>query len=275
MPIQALIACQRYKDAEARAELLTDGVDKLYLQAETLWRQGSLEAALACLLRAGQITPESSKCQELQNWLLSVQDKCYIIRLALEDGESFCQTRTTFSKPTVLCYASFDQLPLKHECTSCMCRKPMSACNAGQAIACQEQCSGLLSEVQPEACSGLYAHILHQQAQAFLQRQQYKEALQSLKQAFVWEPNHHGCLLLQALVSTAVLRIHNESHGTLQVHSLYLRCLAHCVPCPGLADPGTNWYQIMSSCCNDLSIWQWKHPDAAGSGCSHCFQLAL
>ena len=230
------MACQRYKDAEARAELLTDGVDKLYLQAETLWRQGSVEGALTCLLKAGQITPESSKCQELQNWLLSVQDKCYSIRLALEDGESSCLTRTTFSKPTVLCYASFDQLLLKHECTSCMCRKLMSACNAGQAVACQEQCSDLLSEVQPGACSGLYAHILYQQAQALLQRQQFCEALRSLKQALLWEPHHQDCLLLQALVSAAVLSIHVGSPGELQIQSLYLRCLAHSIPRPGLAD---------------------------------------
>ena len=237
------MACQRYKDAEARAELLTDGADKLYLQAETLWRQGSVDTALACLLKAGQITPESSKCQELQKWLLSVQDKCHSIRLALEDGEPFCLTRSGLTKPiTALCYASFDLLSLKHGCTSCICCRPMSACNAGQAIACQEQCSGLLLEVQPAACSGLYACILHQQAQAFVQRQQYSEALQSLKQAFVWEPNHPDCLLLQALVRAAMLSIDVGSHGMLQVHPLYLRCLAHSVPRFGLA--GMNWFRI-------------------------------
>lgn len=60
----------------------------------------------------------------------------------------------------------------------------------------------MLTEVQPEVCSGLYAKLLHQQAQAQLHRQQHDAALQSLEKAMLWEPYHTECLLLKALVSS-------------------------------------------------------------------------
>ncbi|KAA6419569.1 MAG: hypothetical protein FRX49_10494 [Trebouxia sp. A1-2] len=46
---EALIACRRYSDALQHISLLQPGVDKLYLQAEGLWRQAHLAAANAAL----------------------------------------------------------------------------------------------------------------------------------------------------------------------------------------------------------------------------------
>lgn len=61
----------------------------------------------------------------------------------------------------------------------------------------------LLSEIQPEACSGLHARLLHQQAQAQMHQQQHDNALRCLDKALIWEPYDINCLLLKALVSFA------------------------------------------------------------------------
>lgn len=61
-------------------------------------------------------------------------------------------------------------------------------------------CTCLLAEVQPQGCSGLYAHLLHQQAQAEMQRRQYDTALHCLDEALAWDPQHADCLWTKALV---------------------------------------------------------------------------
>lgn len=86
--LQALIACRRYEDAAVKAEGLTAGIDKLYLQGEICWRQGTLEASLTHLQQACEISPNSSKCCDLQKWLLALQHRCHSVQLALEDGRS-------------------------------------------------------------------------------------------------------------------------------------------------------------------------------------------
>ena len=84
--MQALIACRRYGDAGSVADRLQTGQDKLYLQAEGLWRQSHLDAAAQLLSDACQRFPDSSKCLELQGWVSSLQQDMHVAHIAFEDG---------------------------------------------------------------------------------------------------------------------------------------------------------------------------------------------
>ena len=86
--LQALIACRRYFDAALAADSLLAGPDKLYLQAEVLWRQSDIQAAINLLSNACQIFPDSSKCQALQRWVHSLQQKLHEAEAAFENGKS-------------------------------------------------------------------------------------------------------------------------------------------------------------------------------------------
>ena len=90
-----------------------------------------------------------------------------------------------------VCDQAEDQNDLSHK---------LCACCAGRSNDCVQMCTRLMAEVQPQGCSGLYACLLHQQAQADLQRQQYNEALHCLNEALAWEPQHADCLRTKALV---------------------------------------------------------------------------
>ncbi|DBA95476.1 TPA: hypothetical protein ACH3X3_013341 [Trebouxia sp. C0006] len=84
---EALIACRRYPDALKSISLLQPGVDKLYLQAEGLWRQAHLAPANAALSEASQQTgSSSSKCAGLQLWVQSLQHRMHAAEIACEDG---------------------------------------------------------------------------------------------------------------------------------------------------------------------------------------------
>lgn len=85
--MQALIACRRYPDAAIAAERAQEGQDKLCLQAEVQWRQGDIDAAAAALAKAHQHSADRGKCQELQQWILSLQQKMHVAQGAFEDGE--------------------------------------------------------------------------------------------------------------------------------------------------------------------------------------------
>lgn len=62
-------------------------MDKLYLQAEGLWRQGHLAAANAALSEASQQAgSSSSKCADLQLWVQSLQHRMHAAEIVCEDG---------------------------------------------------------------------------------------------------------------------------------------------------------------------------------------------
>lgn len=84
--LQALIACRRYPDAAIAANRLHAGQDKLYLQAQVLWRQSDIAAAAQLLADACQQFPGSSKCLELRHWVESLQQDMHMAYLAFEDG---------------------------------------------------------------------------------------------------------------------------------------------------------------------------------------------
>lgn len=84
--VQALIACRRYPDAGIAADRLHTGQDKLYLQAEGLWRQSHVDAAAQLLADACHHFPDSSKCLKLRRWVESLQQDMHVAHAAFEDG---------------------------------------------------------------------------------------------------------------------------------------------------------------------------------------------
>lgn len=84
--VEALIACRRYPDAAIAANKLHAGQDKLYLQAQVLWRQADLDAAAQLLSDARQQFPDSSKSLEAQRWVESLQQEVHQANVAFEDG---------------------------------------------------------------------------------------------------------------------------------------------------------------------------------------------
>lgn len=67
-------------------EGLRGGVDKVYLQAEVLWRQADLSTANVVLADACQQFPSSSKCADLQLWVQSLQQRICTAENDCEDG---------------------------------------------------------------------------------------------------------------------------------------------------------------------------------------------
>jgi hypothetical protein len=61
-------------------------MDKLYLEAEGLWRQAHLAAATAALSDARQQAVSSSKCADLQLWVQALQHRMHAAEIACEDG---------------------------------------------------------------------------------------------------------------------------------------------------------------------------------------------
>ena len=92
--LQALIACRRYPDAAGAASKLHAGQDRLYLQAQVLWRQADLDAAAQDLSDARQQFPDSSKCMELQRWVESLHQEVHQADIAFEDGKALSTTCT-------------------------------------------------------------------------------------------------------------------------------------------------------------------------------------
>lgn len=84
--VQALIACRRYPDAAIAADRLHGGQDKLYLQAEGLWRQSHVDAAAQLLSDACLHFPHSMNCLELRRWVESLQQDMHVAHTAFEDG---------------------------------------------------------------------------------------------------------------------------------------------------------------------------------------------
>ena len=85
--MQALVACRRWPDALTSISNLRPGIDKLYLQAEALWRQSDLTAAADILSYTRQLDPGSSKCADLQLWVQSLQQKLDAADAACKDGQ--------------------------------------------------------------------------------------------------------------------------------------------------------------------------------------------
>lgn len=86
--VEALLLCQRYADAKAACSSLLEGsADRLYLEAEAAWRQGSLGAAAERLQQALQAAGGScGKCSSLLQFVGQLQGLEEEAALALEDG---------------------------------------------------------------------------------------------------------------------------------------------------------------------------------------------
>ena len=85
--VEALLLCQRYADAEAECSSLLEGsADRLYLEAEAAWRQGSLAAATDRLRQALRVAQGSGKCGGLLRHVEELQRLEQQAVLALEDG---------------------------------------------------------------------------------------------------------------------------------------------------------------------------------------------
>ena len=85
--VEALLLCQRYAEAQAGCcSLLEGSADRLYLEAEVAWRQGSLAAAAGSLQRALQVAGSSRKCSSLLAHVCELQEVERQGELALEDG---------------------------------------------------------------------------------------------------------------------------------------------------------------------------------------------
>lgn len=107
--LQALIACRRYPDAAIAAVRLHAGQDKLYLQAQVLWRQSHIAAAAQLLSDACQQFPGSSKCLELHHWVESLQQDMHMAHMAYEDGTglpSSCRVTDAWRHHALLCAAT-------------------------------------------------------------------------------------------------------------------------------------------------------------------------
>lgn len=112
--LQALIACRRYPDAALAANRLHAGPDKLYLQAQVLWRQSDIGAAAQLLSHACQQFPGSSKCLELHDWVESLQQDMHMAHIALEDGTDplvSLRVANLVKSPCILvCCYSYDEV---------------------------------------------------------------------------------------------------------------------------------------------------------------------
>lgn len=86
--VEALLLCQRYTDAEAACSGLLEGsTERLYLEAEAAWRQGSLEAAADRLRQALQAASSACpKCSSLLQHVEALQQLEQEAAFALEDG---------------------------------------------------------------------------------------------------------------------------------------------------------------------------------------------
>lgn len=83
---QALILCQRYSDAQAACDVLLEGVDSWYLQAEIAWRSGMLRSAASILQRCLDFRPDSTKCIHCKELLERLQELDEAASTALDAG---------------------------------------------------------------------------------------------------------------------------------------------------------------------------------------------
>jgi hypothetical protein len=72
--------------------MLLDGVDKLYLEAEILWRQGRLREGIGKLETALRLAPGSEKCCDLDARLRKLYGLMEECAEALDSGECFPDT---------------------------------------------------------------------------------------------------------------------------------------------------------------------------------------
>jgi predicted Zn-dependent protease len=87
--VEALLLCQRYADAQAGCEGLLEGsIDRLYLEAEAAWRQGSLAAAAAKLEGALEAAGSggSEKCSRLLAYVQELAALDEAAAASLEEG---------------------------------------------------------------------------------------------------------------------------------------------------------------------------------------------
>lgn len=84
--VEALIACTRYGDALAACDALIHSTERVYLEAESLWRQGGTEAALSKVEHALQLSSSSQKCLELRAFLEGLARCMQRCASAMEDG---------------------------------------------------------------------------------------------------------------------------------------------------------------------------------------------
>lgn len=82
--VESLLLCGRYHDALTACEDLRPGVERRYLEAESLWRQGDVEAALSNLREAALRWPNIRKCRDLEEFLAPLVDALGRLAASLE-----------------------------------------------------------------------------------------------------------------------------------------------------------------------------------------------
>lgn len=84
---QALIWCGRLQSAGQLCQTLPDGIDKLYLQAQSAWRSGDLVAYRQAVDQALQISSQAGKVTDLQTYVGQLEGFIGEAETSLEDGE--------------------------------------------------------------------------------------------------------------------------------------------------------------------------------------------
>ena len=66
-------------------------MDRLYLRAELLWRQGQLPGAVEALRSALASSPDSGKCRERLTFLQPIAAELQQASLAMDSGQHSCE----------------------------------------------------------------------------------------------------------------------------------------------------------------------------------------
>jgi hypothetical protein len=173
--VEALVACSRYGDAAAACAELLDSTERLYLEAEALWRQGDLAAALNQVEAACRRAPDSAKCRELGAFLRRLDSGARRAAAAHEEG--------AFSEAMEACGQALDGLDAG-ACTGMYCsllrqRADAAAARGLWAEALSDLGAAVRLEPGNAACLALRADV-HKRAGAYTE---YFLDLQRLKRA--------------------------------------------------------------------------------------------
>ena len=86
--VESLIVCGRYADALCACDNLRCGVERVYLEAEALWRDGEVVKALSTLTEKkwSLEAPGAQKCTDLRQFLTEVHSSLENIEEGVENG---------------------------------------------------------------------------------------------------------------------------------------------------------------------------------------------
>lgn len=156
--VECLIYCSRYGDALCASENLLKGVEQAYLQAEALWRDGQIEAAIETL------TDLQNKSNKSNN---PVPDKIAELMVFLDE--------------------------MNKNLTSAEC-----ALEDGTHQDVIEICDRILSNLNPDACKGFYCRVLRLQSNSFAMRGDFKAAKTQADRSLEVLPSNRDSLKIRA-----------------------------------------------------------------------------